>query len=124
MPALEAPVAINSNTSGSGGVKASSGSELRCRFSIVETIVGSSQRRNELLDLANPFLQQIADSFRRIGEPLHCQPHFDVLGEDQYPTPGLLTDRHGGSHSFTGVSGRQSDIDDDRIGRVVGYPCQ
>jgi hypothetical protein len=39
------------------------------------------------LTSANRFLQ-LADSFSRIGEQLHCQPHFDVLGEDQYPTPG------------------------------------
>jgi hypothetical protein len=36
----------------------------------------------------------------------------------------LLTDRQCGSHSFAGVSGRQSDIDDDRIGRILGYPYQ
>jgi hypothetical protein len=36
----------------------------------------------------------------------------------------LLTDRQGGSHPFPGVSGRQSDIDDDRIGRILGYPYQ
>jgi hypothetical protein len=42
MPALEPPVAINSNTSGSRGVKASSGSALRCQVSILETIVRSS----------------------------------------------------------------------------------
>jgi hypothetical protein len=36
----------------------------------------------------------------------------------------LLTDRQGGSHSFAGVTGRQSDIDDDRIGRELGYPYQ
>jgi hypothetical protein len=39
------------------------------------------------LTSANRFLQ-LADSFSRIGEQLHCQPHFDVLGEDRYPTPG------------------------------------
>jgi hypothetical protein len=36
----------------------------------------------------------------------------------------LLTDRQGGSHSFASVNGRQSDIDDDRIGRILGYPYQ
>jgi hypothetical protein len=36
----------------------------------------------------------------------------------------MLLTRQGGSHSFAGVSGRQSDIDDDRIGRELGYPCQ
>ena len=55
-----------------------------------------------------------------------CMPaHFDVLGEDQYPHTGmLLTDRQGGSRPFLGVRGRQSDIDDDRIGRILGYPYQ
>jgi hypothetical protein len=36
----------------------------------------------------------------------------------------MLPTRQGGSHSFTGVTGRQSDIDDDRIGRELGYPYQ
>ena len=83
------------------------------------------ERRNELLDLANSFLQQ--NSRLPSAESANsciATPTFNVLREDQHPTPGLLTDRQGGSHSFAGMSGRQSDIDDDCIGRELGYPYQ
>src|SRR4029453_9642180 len=60
------------------------------------------------------------DTFGRIGEQLHRESDFDVLGKNEDADIWiLLPDHQGRPHPFIGVGRRQPDVDDDRIGRVL-----
>jgi hypothetical protein len=81
------------------------------------------ERRNEFLDLANPFFQ-LADSFSRIGEQLHCQPTSTYWERTSTPHRDVADGSSGRLAFLRRCEWAQSDIDDDRIGRELGYPCQ
>ena len=90
------PVAISSRTSRSRGVRAASGSSARRRDSRVDTIWDPPRnppatrrtRGDELVDVADPVLEQVADAFGGVGEQPHRQAELDVLGEHQHARTG------------------------------------
>src|SRR5215211_9075909 len=47
-------------------------------------------RRYELLDVADPVLQQVTGAFGGLGQELHRQPELDVLREHEHTDGGML----------------------------------
>ena len=90
---FDSPSAINSSTSRSRGVSSSSGSSLRRRPTSCETTLGSSaeppagdplDRGDEVGQVVDPVLEQIADPLCALLQELERVALLDVLGENEH----------------------------------------
>src|SRR5204863_151210 len=69
-----------------------------------------AERFDELLDVADPVLEQVPDTrgtaTGRRAEQVSCVPGLDVLGEHQHPRLGVVTaDDDRGAQALIGVAG-------------------
>ena len=99
MPAFDRPSAISASTSRSRGVSSSSGpSSRRLREQLgddlgVERGAAAGDpldRLQEVGDVHDPVLEQVADPAAAVGEQLLGVGRLDVLGDDQHRRPGRL----------------------------------
>ena len=75
-------------------------------------------RGDELLDVADPVLEQVADAFGRVGEQLHRQPELEVLREHEHADRRMVgADLERRPQPFVGVGRRQPDVDDRDVRR-------
>ena len=77
----------------------------------------STDRGDELLHVADPVLQQIADALGRIGEERQRKPDLHVLGENEDSHRRMsLADLERGLEALVVVRRRQSNVDDRHVG--------
>ena len=95
--AFERPSAISESTSVSRGVRRSSGpstpparEQLRDDLRIERGAAGRDAPHgvDEVVDVHDPVLQQVADATAAVGEQLRRVGLLDVLRDDQHPVPG------------------------------------
>ena len=107
MPWFERPSAISSSTSltrrelGERVVSAMPGQQCRDddRIDRRPALRHALHCVDELRDVADPVLEQIAGAVGRVGEQLHCQAHLDVLGEHEHAHRRMAgADLQGGLH--------------------------
>src|SRR5215213_10827873 len=73
----------------------------------------------ELADIGDPVLEQVADPPGAAGEQVAGVALLDVLGEDQDGRPGgPLADLQGGPQALVGVGGGHADVDHGQVGTV------
>ena len=80
-----------------------------------------SHRVDELADVGDAVLQQVADAAAVAGEQLGGVALLDVLGEHEHGRLGVRArscDR--GADALVGVGRRHADVDDDDVGLVLG----
>ena len=129
MPLFERPSATSCSTSCSRGVSACSGpaSRLLCQqprddLGVEGRAAGdhAPQRADELRDVADAVLEQVAEALRALGEHARGGAQVDVLGEDHDRRSGVARAQLlRGAHALVGEVGRHPDVDDRDVGAVL-----
>ena len=82
------------------------------------------QRTDQLVDLADPLLQQVAEPGDAVGEQVERVVLLDVLREDEHAGLGELgADPLGGVDSLGGEGRGHPDVGEHRVGAVVLHGC-
>ena len=82
------------------------------------------QRRDQLVDLADPFLQQVAEPGDAVGKQVERVVLLDVLREDEHAGLGELGADPLGRVDPLGGEGRgHPDVGEDRVGAVLLHGC-
>ena len=125
---FDSPSAISSSTSRSRALSSPIGSSRRRRPTSCETTLGSSaepplgdplDRGDEVGEVVDPVLQQVADAFGAFLQQLERVALLDVLGEDEHRRVRvLLADLLRRAQSFVGLGRRHLDVDDRDVGLV------
>ena len=77
---------------------------------------------DELLDVADAVLEQVAGALGRVGEQLHREAELDVLREHEHADRGVAgADLQRGAQALVVVGRRQPDVDDRDVGRVAAH---
>ena len=134
IPWFDRPSAISSSTSRSRGVSSAIGSSRRSlreegrdddRVERRAAVGDPSDGGDEVVDVADPVLEQVADALGRVGEQLHREAQLDVLREDEHTDRRVSRanlDRR--AEPLVGVSRGQADVDDRDVGRVAAQLAQ
>ena len=134
IPWFERPSAMSSSTSRSRGVssvRTSSRPPLReqrrhdDRVDRGAALRDSLHGRDELFDVADPILEEVARTLGRVGEELHRQADLDVLREHEDSHLGVpRADRDRGLHALVAVGRREADVDDRDVRHVCRAPSR
>ena len=128
MAAFERPWAMSERTSRSRGVSVARESARRLapekladhfRVEYGAALRDPGDRVDEVADVGDAVLEQVADARRGAGEQIRSGPGLDVLGEDEHADLGMiLVDRLRGPQSLIGMAGRHPHVDDGHVGQV------
>ena len=97
---------------------AAAGEQLRDDFGIERAAARGHpvQRVEELGDVRDPVLEQVADPLRAPGDQLGGVPLLDPLGQDEHAgVRPAVPDHQGRAQALVGEGGRHPDVDDDRV---------
>ena len=106
---------------------AAAGEQLRDDFGIERAAARGHpvQRVEELGDVRNPVLEQVADAVRAPGDQLGGVPLLHPLGQDEHAdVRPAVADHQGRAQPLVGEGGRHPDVDDDRVRAVRGDRAQ
>ena len=128
MPWLDRPAAISSSTSRSRGVSCGERvvaappherASRRCPGRWPSRRRHPADRRDEVLDIADPVLEQVADAVSGVGQQRHGEPELQVLRQHEHADRRVVApDLQRGPHPLVGVRGRQTNVDDRDVERV------
>ena len=129
-PGSVRPSAISSSTSRSRGVRPASGPSARSAASRLRDDLGverraaavdTAQRRDEVLDVGDAVLEQVAEPLGILGQHPRRDAELDVLGQDHDRDLRVArADRLRRDQALVGVRRRHPDVDDRDVG--LGAP--
>jgi hypothetical protein len=83
------------------------------------------QRVEELRDVCDPVLEQVADPVRAAGDQFGGVPLLHPLGQHEHADVGpLVPDHQGRAQPLVGEGGRHPDVDDNRVRGIRGHRAQ